>query len=201
MSKKLTLQENFWKGDFGDQYIKRNKQTLLRTKFWKMILEKVKIKNIYELGTNAGINLDAIKLVDKKIKTNGTEINKKAQIICLKKGHNIELGSIVEKIKVKKKFDFVFTSSVLIHINPNKLDAVYKNINSLSKKYILINEYHSPFPVEVKYRGHKNVLFKRDFAHEIQKKYNYKLIDYGFLWKYDKNNMYPDLNWFLFKKK
>lgn len=201
MLKKFTPQENFWKGKFGDKYILRNKDTLLRTKFWKMILKKVKIKNIYELGPNAGPNLDAIKLVDKKIETNGIEINKKGHSICLKKGHNIENGSIVEKIKVKKKFDLVFTSSVLIHINPDKLEVVYKNINTLSKKYVLINEYHSPFPVEVKYRGHKNMLFKRDFAYEIQKKYNYKLVDYGFLWKYDKNNFYPDLNWFLFKKK
>ena len=68
----------------------------------------------------------------------------------------------------------------MIHINPRKLSQVYKKIYDLSKKYILIDEFFNPTPISIDYRGYKNKLFKRDFAYEIMKKYNLKLIDYGF---------------------
>jgi pseudaminic acid biosynthesis-associated methylase len=200
MSEISTKQEVFWRGKFGEKYIDRNKEAKNRKNFFKMIFEKINIKNVFEIGTNAGYNLDAIKSVDKKILTNGIEINKKAQLICLSKNHNVVNGSIINKLQISTQFDLVFTSSVLIHIHPGKLKNVYKKIDNLSKKYILINEYHSPFPTKVKYRGHQDVLFKRDFAYEVQKKYNYKLIDYGFLWKHDSKNFFDDQNWFLLKK-
>ena len=89
---------------------------------------------------------------------------------------------------------------VLIHINPKQLNKVYEKVYSLSNKYILFAEYFSPNPEKIKYRNHKNKLFKRDFALEIMHKYkNLKLIDYGFVYHKDK---YPvdNLNWFLLKK-
>ena len=98
--------------------------------------------------------------------------------------------------------DFVFTSGVLIHINPDELPAVYKLLYETSKKYILINEYYNPSPVEVKYRGNESVLFKRDFAGEIMDKYpDLQLIDYGFV--YHRDYVFPsdDSTWFLLKKK
>ena len=70
-----------------------------------------------------------------------------------------------------------------------------------SKGFILIAEYYSPNPETIKYRGNKNVLFRRDFAGEILKMYDkkIKLIDYGFTYHKDK---YPqgDLTWFLLQK-
>ena len=64
-----------------------------------------------------------------------------------------------------------------------------------------MEEYFNPTPVSVTYRKNKNKLFKRDFAKEIMKKYNLKLIDYGFLWSEDKKVEADNTNWFLFKKK
>ena len=44
-------------------------------------------------------------------------------------------------------------------------------------------EYHSPYPVEIPYRGHKEKNFKRDFAKEFWNKYpECSLVDYGFFW-------------------
>ena len=83
------------------------------------------------------------------------------------------------------------------------MNKVYEKIYNFSKKYIYIQEYFNPVPIEVKYRGHKGKLFKRDFAKEIKFKYkNLKIIDYGFFWKEDpifKGNC-DNSNWFLFKK-
>ena len=102
-----------------------------------------------------------------------------------------------------KKFDLVFTSGVLIHQNPKYLNKIYKKIYSLSKKYIYIQEYFSPDPVVIKYRNHKDKLFKRDFAKDLINLFpDLKLIDYGFYWKEDpklKGNC-DNSNWFLFKK-
>ena len=64
----------------------------------------------------------------------------------------------------------------------------------------MIAEYFNPYPVRINYRGHKNKLFKRDFAGEFLKKTKkFKIIDYGFVYSKDK---FPqdDLTWFLLKK-
>ena len=81
------------------------------------------------------------------------------------------------------------------------LDNVYQIIYKHTKKYICIVEYYNPTPVEVVYRGHKDKLFKRDFAGEMLNKYkNLKLVDYGFVYKRDNNFPYDDVNWFLLEK-
>lgn len=196
----MNYQETNWKNKFGEKYTKRNKN-IKKSFFIKSILKKVKnIKNVFEFGTNIGNNLDIIKKSNKKIKTNGIEINKFASKIAEKKGHKILVGSVKNKIKIKSKFDLVFTCGLLIHINPNDLNKVYKNIFSLSKKYILIAEYFNQDPITIKYRGKKNLLFKRDFAKEIKNKYNLKIVDYGFVWSEDKKHSLDNYNWFLLKK-
>ena len=88
--------------------------------------------------------------------------------------------------KTNKKLDLVITSGVLIHQDPKSLKKIYKNIYNLSKKYIYIDEYFNPTPVEIKYRGCKKLLFKRDFAKEIWETYSkLKLVKYGFYWYED----------------
>ena len=53
----------------------------------------------------------------------------------------------------------------------------------------------------IEYRGHKDRLFKRDFAGEFLKKYSdTKLIDYGFLYHLDSNFPQDDETWFLIEK-
>ena len=93
---------------------------------------------------------------------------------------------------------------MLIHQNPKFLDQIYKKIYNLSRKYIYIAEYFNPTPVTVQYRGHKNKLFKRDFAKEIWNKFpKLKLVNYGFHWSEDpffEKNTCDNETWFLFKK-
>jgi spore coat polysaccharide biosynthesis protein SpsF len=169
---------------------------------WSDILSHANdIKSVFEIGSNMGRNMDVINfLLNKKISTNGIDINKKAVILANKNKHKVRNISVLD-YSPKKKFDMSISCGVMIHINPNYLNKVYEVLYKSSKKYILISEYFNPKPVTVKYRGHTDRLFKRDFAKEIQKKYKLKLIDYKFMWSND--NIYPcdDTTWFLFKKK
>jgi pseudaminic acid biosynthesis-associated methylase len=203
MLKFKTKQEKFWKDRFGDQYTLRNQ--ISKNRIFSiskdLISNKIIIKSALEIGCNIGSNLDALQATYSDSKLYGLEINKKA-FDLVKKKYNCFYGSILN-LSIRKKFNLVFTSGVLIHINPEYLEVVYKKIYDLSNKYIYVNEYFSPYPAMIEYRGYKDRLFKRDFAREIWKKYpNLKLVDYGFHWKEDpllKDNC-DNSNWFLFEK-
>jgi len=195
-----TIQEKTWKGKFGVNYSIRNKG--IKKNFLRKIIDKkIKIKSVFEFGTNIGNNLDIIKSINKKTLTSGVEINQFASEIARKKGHKIINKSIFELENAKKKFDLTMTIGVLIHVNPHQLKFIYKKLFEYSKKYILICEYFNDKPVTIKYRGKFNLLFKRDFAKEIKDKYNLKIVDYGFVWSEDKNYNMDNYNWFLLKKK
>jgi spore coat polysaccharide biosynthesis protein SpsF len=204
MKNKINSQEKFWQGNFGNSYIKRN-DNLKDVKnnfffFKKVFNKKIKINSLIELGPNVGLNIIALRKIFKNLRITGVEINKKA---CehLKKIKNVSvINNSILKFKLKSKFDLVLIKGVMIHIHPKNLKKLYKKIEKLSKKYILICEYYSPYPISINYRGHKNKLFKNDYAGDFLKIYkNYKLIDYGFNYHLDK---YPqdDSSWFLLRK-
>jgi len=193
-------QEKFWKGKFGKKYSQRHinyKKNFLKT----IINKKIRIKSVFEFGTNVGNNLDLIKSLNKKIITAGVEINEFASKQASKKGHTIINNSIL-KLNDNKlpKYDLTMSIGVLIHINPKSLKKIYSKIYNYSKKYILIAEYFNDYPVSIKYRGHSNVLFKRDFAKEIKDQFKLKIVDYGFIWSEDKKYNQDNYNWFLLKK-
>ena len=197
--------ENFWKGQFGDEYTLRNNGADYGNgliNFWTEILSYTKnVNSILEFGCNRGLNLDAIKKLRKDVIINAVEINNSAASIASDKGFNITIGSISDKIPANLKSDITFTSGVLIHIKPDLLKKVYDNLYTLSDKYILISEYFSTNPQEIVYRGHHSKLWKRDFAHELWELFpSLKLVKYGFEWRYDKNRASDDQNWFLFSK-
>lgn len=204
MKKKITVQEKFWQGDFGNHYIKRNshRKTVKNNFhfFKKVFAKKIKINTLIELGPNIGLNIIALNKIFKNLKITAVEINKKA---CehLKKIKNVNIiNNSILKFNLKSKFDLVLIKGVMIHVHPKDLKILYKKIENLSKKYILICEYYNPYPISINYRGHKNKLFKNDYAGLFLKKYkNYKLVNYGFCYHLDK---YPldDVNWFLLKK-
>ncbi len=195
-----SLQEKFWKGQFGNKYSKRHKK--YKKNFFKEIInKKINIKSVFEIGTNVGNNLDIIKSIKKNVITKGVEINKFAALKAGSKGHDVNNCSILNLKENKNlKSDLTLSCGVLIHINPKDLKKVYKKLYDLSKKYILIAEYFNDYPIKIKYRGHSNVLFKRDFAKEIKDIYKLKIVDYGFIWAEDKRYNRDNLNWFLLKK-
>ena len=202
--KKTTAQEKFWKNKFGDRYTVRNlnrDKKVVNVIGKQFIKNKIKIKTAFEIGCNIGLNLKVLKKIYPKLKLYGIEINKNAAKIA---NQNFTcFNNSIYEFKIKDKFDIVISSGVMIHQDPKKLEDFYKIMYSLSKKYLYIDEYFNPFPITINYRGHKNQLYKRDFAKEIWELYpKMKLIDYGFHWAEDpdKKDSCDNSNWFLFKK-
>jgi len=200
-----TKQEEFWVGDFGNEYSNRNQGDQLVNSniylFNQIFKTSSEIKSIVELGCNNGLNFKALKKINKNFELTGYEINKKA----LKEVTDLNLAtvieqSIIEPLPTNIQYDLSFTKGVLIHINPDNLHSAYENLYNLSKNYILVCEYYNVNPVTIDYRGHKEMMFKRDFAGEMIDKFKLKLIDYGFIYKRDNYSPNDDAHWFLLKK-
>lgn len=206
MKQYKTDQESFWAGEFGTEYIKRNQGGALLASnlnfFTKSLQSAYEINSAIEFGANIGMNLKALKLLRPLIDISAIEINDEAvnllSEVVLRK--NIFQESILD-FKSNQFWDLVLIKGVLIHINPEFLPQAYKALYDSSNRYILVCEYYNPSPVEINYRGHKDRLFKRDFAGEMLKKYiDLKLIDYGFIYKNDPNFPQDDISWFLMEK-
>lgn len=206
MNKFKTEQEEFWAGDFGNDYISRNQSDQLlasNINFFSNALRcGGKISSSLEFGANIGMNLKALKLLYPEIILKGVEINETAaeSLSKLVGSENVFTGSIFD-YAVVEKVELSFVKGVLIHINPEKLEEVYKKLYESSSRLILICEYYNPTPVSLNYRGHSNRLFKRDFAGELLDKYpDLKLVDYGFSYRRDTVFPQDDITWFLLSK-
>jgi len=202
-----TEQENFWRGDFGSDYILRNQgQGLLASNlnfFTKAFSQAGKINSCIEFGANIGMNLRALELLYPEIELQGVEINELAckELQSLIGEQNTHHTSIFD-FSISKQFEISLIKGVLIHINPDKLFLVYEKLYKASSRYILIAEYYNPSPVVIPYRGHQDRLFKRDFAGEFLDIYSdVTLVDYGF--SYHRDSAFPqdDITWFLLEKK
>ena len=200
-----TEQEDFWAGNFGDDYIDRNSglDELGRKKsFFQKILTYIEpIKSVLEFGANIGLNLAALKQLDPEIEISAVEINKMAfkelASLDLKRAYNT---SILD-FQLDYVRDLTISLGLLIHINPAQLPAAYSQLYSASSRYILVCESYSPVPVEVNYRGKINRYFKRDFTGEMQDLYrDLRLVEYGFAYHRDPNSLANDSNWFLLEK-
>lgn len=201
-----TSQENFWKGQFGDDYINRNKDPRILTSnlnlFTKIISRTNNVHSVIEFGSNIGLNLIALNYLIPNLSMSAVEINENAVKELKSNLNNITVfNESILTVNLKETYDFVLTKGILIHINPDELPSVYDKMYNASSKYICIMEYYNPTPVTVNYRGHEDKLFKRDFAGEMMDLYaDLELIDYGFCYHRDYNFPQDDGTWFLLKK-
>ncbi len=200
-----TGQEEFWAGDFGDDYIGRNCEAALLparvARFSRMFAGAAPISSAMELGANIGLNLHALKVLFPDLRAAAVEINgKAAEELARSDWVDVHQASILE-FQSDETYDFTYTSTVMIHIEPKSLPLVYQSLYDQSSRYIGIMEYYSPTPVEIAYRGHDDRLFKRDFAGEMLDKFpDLKLVDYGFEYHRDPVFSLGDINWFLLEK-
>lgn len=203
--REMTAQERFWQGEFGDAYVDRNAGAAAVASslafFGRALARAGGLGSVLELGTNRGLNLQALRALLPQAQLQGVELNGKA--CALARALNVaEIweGSLFD-YPVPKGFDLAFTKGVLIHLPPDLLPAAYDKLYQASRRFILVAEYYNPTPVEVSYRGHAERLFKRDFAGELLDRHvDLRLLDYGFV--YHRDPLFPadDISWFLLEK-
>jgi len=199
-----TSQLQRWNKIFGKEYTDRNKYTvsqldkmykktygITRTELNSQFIGKLdrEIK-ILEIGSNIGNQLLVLQKMGFKNLFGlepleyAVELSKKRLI-----GINIIRGSAFDIPFKDIYFDLVFSSGVLIHINPKDIRKAMKEIYRCTNKYIWGFEYFSEKYQEVNYRGEKNLLWKADFPRlYIQNFSDLKLIKVKYI-KYlqDKN--------------
>jgi pseudaminic acid biosynthesis-associated methylase len=201
-----TDQEEFWAGQFGDDYIARNASDMLLSSnisfLAKMLSRCSQAKSLIEFGANIGMNLRGIRALRPDMELDAIEINALAveRLRAWGGANQIYHGSVLN-FQPDRSWDITFIKGVLIHINPDFLPQVYESLFRASNRYILVVEYYNPTPVEILYRGHSGRLFKRDFAGEMLDKFpSLRVVDYGFVWRRDPVFPQDDLTWFVLEK-
>ena len=174
-----TDQARVWMGDFGRDYTDRNDQApdeldrfyqesygVSRRKLNEAFLSGIsKEARILEVGCNTGTQLLMLQEMG-YTRLYGIEIQAYALERAKARLPRAELSqaSALSIPYPEKSFDLVFTSGVLIHIAPSDLPRALGEIHRCSKNWIWGFEYYAPEPTEIRYRGHEQLLWKRDFA-------------------------------------
>jgi len=199
-----------WRGEFGDEYIKRNRADSTRvhssTTMWQKILHAANgdpPKSILEVGSNIGANLVALRdLTDAElwaVEPNAKAREELAKSNVLPKDHILD--GVAQRIPLRDgAADLAFTSGVLIHIAPADLLTACREIHRCARKYVACIEYFSDQPEEKRYRGQTELLFKRDFgAFWLDNFPDLVAVDYGFNWR--PMTGLDNSTWWLFAKR
>lgn len=208
----ITAQEQAWKGQMGNDYHKRSPGDVeANVAFFRRVFpiphdalqrQWRDINTILELGAGTGANVKALRKRFPNAHATAVELNRAA--CTMLQADSPEVKAIEASIldwEPQQRWDLVLTKGLLIHIAPNLLPAVYATLHKAAARYILIAEYYNPTPVEVVYRGEKDLLWKRDFAGELLDRYtDLQLIGYGFVYHRDKHPQ-DDLTYFLLEKR
>jgi pseudaminic acid biosynthesis-associated methylase len=199
-----TEQEQFWAGQFGDEYAGRNAGphwVASNAALFSRVLGSTRgVHSVLEVGANTGLNLRALRSLLPEADLAGLEINPTAAQQLRDWGGCEVYEESALSFTPARGYDLTFAKGVLIHINPERLADVYKLLVEASTRYVLVAEYYNPSPVAVPYRGHDDRLFKRDFAGEVMEAHGLRLVDYGFVYRRDPNFPQDDLTWFLMEK-
>lgn len=200
-----TEQEKLWAGEFGDAYIERNQGGDLlasKTALLASVLSRTdRIRSVIEFGCNIGLNLHALQHLVPGVELVGVEINTSAAEEAEKAGFSV-LRRTILGYRAEQCFDLCLISGVLIHIDPERLDDAYDALYSACGRYLCIVEYYNPTPVEVPYRGHRDRLFKRDWAGEVLDRFSdLRLLDYGFVYHRASQFALDDPTWFLLERR
>lgn len=159
----MNAQEQFWSGNFGDDYLKRCRVNWpARIPFWSDIIGKTWARSVYEFGCNAGWNLSAIRSIAPHAALYGNDINEQATYQAEMAGLEVKNSSFIHH--PDNSIELVFTAGVLIHIAPENLMTVMQSIVHASCDYVLAVEYAAIKEEEVNYRGHAERLWRRPYG-------------------------------------
>jgi len=189
-----------WKSNFGVEYTTRNRiSPRSRINAFKSMIKDLNVRKILEIGCNVGHNLVALSELG-EFQLVGLEPSKYAVLQGRLSSNVISIleGDVFDIPFRDGYFDLVFTSGVLIHVSladlPKAIDEIYR----VSSKYILVIEYFAENETLIPYRGHNNLLWKRDFKKHFMERYpNLKLLRSGF---WDRENGFDRTHWWLFER-
>lgn len=198
----MDFQKQTWSTKFGKEYTDRNiyspekldefykeQYGVTRTEMNKDFLSEFVDKNakILEVGCNVGNQLRLLKGMGYNnlygIELQDYAIEKAKEFT---EGINIIKGNADDIPFKDGYFDLVFTSGVLIHINPENIKSVLEETYRCSNKYIWGFEYYSDNYEKINYRGNDDLLWKTDFSKlylkyipdlKIEKYQKFKYID------------------------
>lgn len=181
----MSTQLDHWTGAFGDAYTERNIIDPATRKDWFDAHIPADVSSVLEVGSNAGHNLRAIEMVRPEVWTVGTEPNAKARAIAEDAGVCVFPYDVYTFFSIAK-FDLVFTSGVLIHVPPDRLDHALRNLYTASGKYLLAIEYRRDLLTPLDYRGHGDLLWAADYGVQYQRLFpDLDLVDQGELTEQD----------------
>lgn len=176
--KRKSNQEISWEGTFRRDYTDRNpadidemdelyttQYGITRTNLNHKFLDRFdRSIRILEVGANLGSQLQGLQKIGF---TNlyGIELQPYAVEISKQNTKHINLiqGSAFDIPFKDFYFDLVYTSGVLIHINPDDLKIAMREIYRCTSEYIWGFEYYADKYSEIQYRGRRNLLWKADF--------------------------------------
>lgn len=94
------------------------------------------IDSCLELGSNVGLNLQALGLLLPKIQMTGIELNRKAADECAKLDRVKVIHGSLYNYRSDERFDLTFTAGVLVVIEPSRLPEVYDILYAHSKNIL-----------------------------------------------------------------
>ena len=207
-----------WAGSWGDSYQERNASNWgsikNRSRLFGDIFQAMETASkatpslpafpasVIEVGGGAGDNLRAIDMIYERsrqpVRLMSCDPNETARK-AMADVATVVPGDILALPYGNNEADLVFTSGVLIHIQPTDIDRALSEIYRVSKRWILSIEYFNAVPDEVLYRGQSCMLWRRDWGEAWLAKFpDIKPIGNGFAWK--RTTGLDNLTFFLFEK-
>ncbi|MDO8881041.1 MAG: methyltransferase domain-containing protein [Coriobacteriia bacterium] len=178
----MTEQSDWWGSEFGSEYMLRNPrhpdemQALYlrrfgmdRTTMNEEFLHAVpRDARILEVGCNVGVQLNLLARMG-FTDLHGVEINpvavEHAEVLNTDLPIVVEEGTALDLPFADASFDLVYTSGVLIHIHPDDLARVQREMVRCASRWIWGLEYYADNGhLEIPYRGQQGLLWKTDFA-------------------------------------
>ena len=176
---KHTKQMESWEGKVGKEYTERLDMTTAELD--KLLMQQLGITRsemnlefldgldrstrILEVGSNIGNQLLALQNMGFRYLYGIDVLSYAVELAKTRtKGINTIQGSAFDIPFKDGFFDLVFTSGVLVHIAPPDIEIVLREIHRCTKKYIWGYEFFADTYTSIVWRGHKELLWKTDFA-------------------------------------
>lgn len=177
----MNKQTHAWQSEFGVEYTNRNPMTMQdmdalyirkygvsRTDINLLFLGSLNRNiKVLEVGSNVGVQLAFLQAMG-FMNLYGIDVSYYAVELSKSRTRDINIvwGNALDIPFKDGFFDLVFTSGLLIHINPDDICVALKEIYRCSNRYIWGGEYFAEEYTQIKYREAKetsDLLWKANF--------------------------------------